>query len=98
MEEMVEIDGVFDFCNRLSKIGDKSVIIEVPGLKRVYENYNAAFGGCKCNRKRRQQRAERVFKEILELLEKEHLLKLRDKVINSEKVLVKFFDNSILKF
>ena len=98
MEGMVEIDGVFDFCNRLSRTGDKSVIVEVPGLKKVYENYNAAFGGCKCNRKRRQQRAERIFKEILELLDKEHLLKLRDKVVNSEKVLVKFFDNSILKF
>ena len=95
---MVEIDGVFDFCNRLSKTGDKSVIVEVPGLKKVYENYNAAFGGCKCNRKRRQRRAERIFKETFSLLEKEHLLKLRDKVINSEKVLVKFFDNSILKF
>ena len=98
MEGMVEIDGVFDFCNRLSRTDDKSVIIEVPGLKKVYENYNAAFGGCKCNRKRRQQRAERIFKEIFGLLEKEHLLKLRDKVVNSEKVLVKFFDNSTLKF
>ena len=95
---MVEIDGVFDFCNRISRTGDKSVIVEVPGLKKVYENYNAAFGGCKCNRKRRQRRAERIFKETLEFLEKEHLLKLRDKVINSEKVLVKFFDNSVLKF
>ena len=98
MEGMVEIDGVFDFCNRLSRTDDKSVIIEFPGLKKVYENYNAAFGGCKCNRKRRQRRAERIFKETLELLKKEHLLKLRDKVVNSEKVLVKFFDNSILKF
>ena len=39
MEGMVEIDGVFDFCNRLSRTGDKSVIVEVPGLKKVYENY-----------------------------------------------------------